>query len=184
MDVNTKILPFPRSYWVIPGKLLAGHIPTNKDPKICQEKLENLIKLGIRAFVNLQEENEVDFESHPFHHYEDDLKKLENKYQTKIEFNRRSIKDYSIPTKEKMTTILDTIDSYIDNGIPVYVHCWGGIGRTGTVISCYLLRHNMANTDNVFDMIEYLRRSDPENHRQSPETPEQFDFVRNWDKNL
>ncbi len=33
-----------------------------------------------------------------------------------------------------MTQILDDIDSAIaDEGV-AYVHCWGGIGRTGTVV--------------------------------------------------
>jgi protein-tyrosine phosphatase len=37
---------------------------------------------------------------------------------------------------ELMTTILDAIDESMTAGKPVYVHCWGGMGRTGTVIGC------------------------------------------------
>ena len=40
--------------------------------------------------------------------------------------------------------ILDEIDGAILNGKTVYVHCLGGIGRTGTVVGCYLVRHGIA----------------------------------------
>lgn len=32
--------------------------------------------------------------------------------------------------------ILDAIDARLEAGKSVYVHCWGGIGRTDTVAGC------------------------------------------------
>ncbi|MFZ5949388.1 MAG: fused DSP-PTPase phosphatase/NAD kinase-like protein [Candidatus Rifleibacteriota bacterium] len=29
-------------------------------------------------------------------------------------------------------------------GKPVYVHCWGGLGRTGVVVGCWSRRHGEA----------------------------------------
>lgn len=29
-------------------------------------------------------------------------------------------------------------------GQTVYVHCYGGIGRTGTVVGCWLVRHGLS----------------------------------------
>ncbi|OFY33796.1 MAG: hypothetical protein A2W91_11205 [Bacteroidetes bacterium GWF2_38_335] len=145
-----------------------------------EKKIKNLIECGIRTFINLQGKDEVNFEGVPFLNYQAILKKFEKEYKIKLSFNRLSIPDFGITSTKNMKKILDTIDKSIGQGKPVYVHCWGGIGRTGTVVSCFLLRHGMANHDNVFKMIEYLRRSDPENHRLSPETPEQFEFVKNW----
>ncbi|GAB4280711.1 MAG: protein-tyrosine phosphatase family protein [Marinilabiliales bacterium] len=173
------ILPFSRSYWVIPGKLLAGQIPVDTNPDISTQKIKNLLKLNIRCIINLQEENETNSEGILFRDYNHIISKIKPDY--KYNFYRFPIKDMGIPQKKLMIKILNTIDFEINNGNTVYVHCWGGIGRTGTVIGCYLIRHKMANKNNVIDMIKYLRRTDPENHRQSPETPEQINFILNWE---
>ena len=34
-------------------------------------------------------------------------------------------------------------------GGTVYVHCWGGIGRTGTVVGCWLVRHGLDEGDAI-----------------------------------
>jgi protein-tyrosine phosphatase len=34
--------------------------------------------------------------------------------------------------------IVSPISSEIEAGRPTYVHCWGGVGRTGTVVGCGL----------------------------------------------
>ena len=38
-------LPFERSYWVIPGKLLAGEYPAAADPDEAYRKLDGLARL-------------------------------------------------------------------------------------------------------------------------------------------
>ena len=35
------------------------------------------------------------------------------------------------------------VDDALGEGRTVYVHCWGGIGRTGTVVGCWLVRHGL-----------------------------------------
>ncbi|WP_188406321.1 protein-tyrosine phosphatase family protein [Psychroflexus salis] len=51
-------------------------------------------------------------------------------------------------------------------GKKVYVHCWGGVGKTGTVIGCFLLEQQMATTENIIQTIEYLKRSTSIAHRR------------------
>ncbi len=47
-----------------------------------------------------------------------------------------------------MTTILDAIDASMTVDKPVYVHCWGGVGWTGTSQNVVLLQcHQHLETD-------------------------------------
>jgi ADP-ribosylglycohydrolase len=79
-----------------------------------------------------------------------------------------------------MRRILDAIDASLEAHQPVYVHCWGGIGRTGTVVGCFLVRHGLADGDTAIERIRRLRQQDSHKHRPSPETPEQERFVQGW----
>jgi protein-tyrosine phosphatase len=79
-----------------------------------------------------------------------------------------------------MFEIIQLISALIQEGKKVYLHCWGGIGRTGTVIGCYLIENQMASTENVMQTIDYLKRTTPIKDRRSPETDEQMDFILDW----
>jgi hypothetical protein len=59
--MTTSPVSFPRSYWVVPGKLLAGFYPGAKDPKEATVKVTALINAGIRHVINLMEPDERDF---------------------------------------------------------------------------------------------------------------------------
>jgi protein-tyrosine phosphatase len=60
---------------------------------------------------------------------------------------RRPIRDFSVPAKEDLVTTLDVLDSEIDAGGLVYVHCWAGCGRTGVVVGSWLVRHGLDPRD-------------------------------------
>jgi protein-tyrosine phosphatase len=169
-----QIIPFDRSYWVLPNKLMAGEIPADSNPAKAKGKLDALIKLNVKLVLNLMEEDETNHQGQLFHDYSPYLN------QHKIETKRISIKDLSIPDKNTMNNILNLIDDYISQNKLVYVHCWGGVGRTGTVVGCFLKRHGFADNNNVFEIIEYLKRTTPIAHRNSPETTQQKDFVLKW----
>jgi protein-tyrosine phosphatase len=120
----------------------------------------------------------VDIEDYSVILYEEAVKR--NK---KINIYRYPIKDLSIPTVNQMVAILNKIDEQIAVGKKVYIHCWGGVGRTGTVIGSYLIRHGYAQPDNVIDTINYLKRTTTISQRDSPETEEQCLFILNWSRN-
>lgn len=168
------IIPFERTYWIIPGKLLAGEYPASANLEESYRKLDGLYHAGIKAVINLTEENESNQHGIPLFNYENYLTRLG------IKVFRKPIKDVSTPAKDEMDDIIELIDKCLKGNQPVYFHCWGGVGRTGTVLGCYLLQHNMANRDNVFDFIDYLKRSTSISKRSSPETREQKDFVVNY----
>ena len=61
----------------------------------------------------------------------------------------------------------------------VYVHCWGGVGRTGLVVGCHLARHGVVGPA-ALERITELRRGAADEHRQSPENALQEAMVLGW----
>ncbi len=175
-------LPFSRSYWVIPGKLLAGAFPGADHPEKAKKKLSALLSSGIRRVINLMQPDETDYTGYGFGNYEELLKDLAEKMNVAVAVSRFPVPDLGIPEREEMKAILDAIDTSFGQEQPIYVHCWGGIGRTGTVVGCFLLRHGLATCENVFDILANLRAADPAAFRPSPETARQREFVQRWGK--
>jgi protein-tyrosine phosphatase len=171
------IPPTAPSYWVVPASLLAGAYPGASDPETHRAKVQSLVDAGIRTFVNLMEVNETNYASEPFVPYQDLVRHL----CPDAHCCRHAIRDLAAPTPELMITILDAIDESMVAGKPVYIHCWGGVGRTGTVVGCWLLRHGLAEPGNVLKVLMELRQQDRERRqRMSPESPAQQRFVKGW----
>jgi len=171
--------PFDNTYWVIPSLLLAGEYPGDVDTDIAVLKQKALFRSGIRAVVNLMEEDETNHLGKPFAPYLPVLEEMAKSQDEKIFWHRYAIRDQGTPTQAWMVQILNTIDDYLNLDIPVYVHCWGGIGRTGTVVGCFLARHNLAGKDGPLNTIAWLR----ENIGAlvpSPETDAQRKFILKW----
>ena len=164
--------PIANCYWVEPGKLLAGEYPIDLDEKTSLEKLLALKDGGVTAFIDLTEANEPAGGT-PLRPYADLLESASHR--------RFPIRDTSIPDSPELTTnILDTIDRHINAGQTVYVHCWGGVGRTGTVVGCWLARHGYRGQA-ALDRLEMLWQACPKSdYRDSPESESQRDYVRHW----
>ena len=58
------------------------------------------------------------------------------------------------------------------------MHCWGGVGRTGTAVGCWLVRHGLDRGDPIARIAALRTRSAAA--RPSPETPGQVALVRGW----
>lgn len=172
-------LPFPRCYWVEAGKLLAGCYPGAEDADEADLKLAGLVNANIGTVINLMESDEVSWSGKPFQPYQDRIVELGKMLGTNVNCLRFPIRDTYIPTHEEMQEILDAIDSGMAKGHGVYVHCWGGKGRTGTAVGCHLIQNGLATPENFVDVIRKLRGPDAKTG-SSPENQKQIQFVRDF----
>lgn len=168
--------PIPESYWVEEGRLLAGEYPGHFEVEKSRQRIDALIQAGFNTFIDLTKPNETT----PYLRLLHDEAQL---YEAEIEYHRFAIGDFGLPTPELMHTILDQIDQSLQAGRKVYLHCWGGIGRTGTTVGCYLVRRGL-NGDEALRQLSAWWKEVPKSsiHPHSPETREQADFIRNWGK--
>ena len=174
--------PRPQTYWVSCPDLLAGPYPGWPDPAHCLFNIRSIAQAGIRCFVSLNEEIEIGNGGQPLVPYDDALDAVAAELGVTLRMVRFPIRDAGVPARDKMTRILDAIDSAMVSGEPVYVHCWGGRGRTGTVVGCWLIRHGFAHSSNFTNRIDLLRANVPDRAYPSPETDGQEEFVRAWEK--
>lgn len=165
---------FSKSYCVIPNQLYAGAIPASEDITITEDKIKHLKELGIALIINLMESDERNYDGKLFSDYTGIAA------QQGIVVSRIPIPDLSVPSSSQMREILDLINQSILDDQKVYIHCWGGIGRTGTVVGCYLIENKFATKENVFNQIQELKSQSDLADRFSPETDAQMDFVLGW----
>lgn len=172
-------LPFPRTYWVLPGTLMAGLFPGDPLLENVRPRMQALFDCGVRHIVNLMEEDERDHVGRLFTPYLGDFQAIAEVHGEQVRFSRYPIPDGGLPDRATMRAILDDIDASIALGKPVYVHCWGGKGRTGTVVGCYLARHGLASGNAILDHIAKLREG-IHPYAESPENEAQRLFVLDW----
>ena len=153
--------PIEKCYWVVPGKLVAGEHPQNSD------SIRKIEDAGIVSFIDLTEEDK----HAPY-----------DRWLETAEYQRFPIRDYDVPESNEHTiAILDLIDDNLRNNRPTYIHCYGGRGRTGTIIGCWLARQGHRGEDALRKLRE-LWAHNPKSKRglQTPETPEQEQYIVEW----
>lgn len=158
-------MTLPDSYWVEPGALLAGEYPGSHEEAESAARLDALREAGVTSFLDLTEEGE--------------LPPYQPLLRAGVRYRRLGVRDFSCPSKDEMRAILDLVDAEVARGETVYVHCWGGVGRTGTVVGCWLARHGLAGEE-ALGRLAQLRAASTKAGRTSPETPAQHALVRDW----
>jgi hypothetical protein len=169
--------PIPESYWVLPGQFLAGGYPVLRfDEPGTRQRLIAFLDAGFETFIDLTSDGDRPAYLHL-------LEQHAKAYKRQIDYRRFSFPDFGVPAPQTMVAALGAIDAALAEGRKVYLHCVGGIGRTGTTVGCWLIRHGMAPSDALLRLHElYQSSAQSLIFSQSPESDEQVKFILNWEE--
>lgn len=158
------------AWWVQPGRVLAGEYPGHTEQPRAFEKLNVLVNRGVRTFVDL---------TTPANHlepYQRLVEQIATNRNRELTILSHRIPDMSVTTHDHYDRIVADLRTASERGV-AYVHCWGGIGRTGTVVGCLLADHGMAAGD-VFTTIDTLRAGSSKEHMAAPQAEAQLEVIR------
>jgi len=174
-DQTTLPRPIPESYWIIPGQFLAGEYPgTAYVPELTHKRLGAFLQAKFDTFIDLTAAGEIA-------PYEAILREEAGYYSLPVDYQRFPIGDFGLPSPAGMNTLLDAIDTALAAKHKLYLHCYGGIGRTGTTVGCYLVRHGLSGAEALAQLAAWWQNV-PKSSRypHSPETYQQEQFIRAW----
>ena len=164
--------PLPNSYWVVPGRFLAGEHPAGRVGRHDdggRARIELLIAAGISCFVDLTEEGECQ----PYHPLLPDT----------AGYLRYAIRDQQVPRRAtQMRRIQDDIHAALAAGRNVYLHCRAGIGRTGMVAGCFLVEqgHDGERALRQLNALWTEQCARAATWPAVPQTIVQADYIRHW----
>nr|WP_157496821.1 dual specificity protein phosphatase family protein [Hahella ganghwensis] len=87
-----------------------------------------------------------------------------------IEFLNFPIRDRGLPKTAALSDLVDALYLEVSSGQVLAIHCRAGIGRTGILASCLLIK-DQYNAQTAIDMISSARGI------SIPDTQEQYDFI-------
>jgi hypothetical protein len=164
-SVNTELYmgPTEESNWVIYGHLLVGAYPASTNDIANAQLLTSILRLGVTTFVCLQQEyqhegvTETQWRSgEKLRPYIFDAIRLVDSLPDSffssttvrgliprgkpdgLEFVHFPIVDCSIANDASVLQLCHDLSQRLLKGEVMYLHCWGGHGRTGTVVSIML----------------------------------------------
>lgn len=170
--------------YIVPGtRIVAGSYPgvhPSYPAQVLDDKLNAFLDSGITAFIDLTDPADG------LEPYEPRLTELAAEHGTEIAYDRLTIRDVDICTHTHMRKVLDLIDQRVAEGHGIYVHCWGGIGRTGLTIGCWLVRQGKTGKqalDKVGKLFQSMDVSRVERWKEtgSPQTRAQRVMVLEWE---
>ena len=170
LDPQGDALPRPHgnTYWLWAGHVLAGEHPAKEGEEQLSEKLQLFALAGITHFIDLTSPA--------------DPVKTYQPLGGAVRINH-PITDFGVPSPLQMQGILQSIQSALSQGGKVYVHCKGGIGRTGTVAATWLTEQGLDDEKALALLLQKWQAMDKRfEEPHTPETQAQREFVRTWHK--
>ncbi len=153
-EEEKQLFVVPNFSWMSEKQLAGVSYPRSDDA------IALLRKLGVQAFLSLSEES-----------LSEDLL---SKYA--IKWEHLPIPDFTAPTLKQVEQALTIIGGFLEHGLPVAVHCMAGLGRTGTILACYLV----AQGSSAREAIQQVRTKRPD----SIETLEQEAVIEAYEQTL
>jgi ADP-ribosylglycohydrolase len=160
--------PLPNSYWVVPGRFLAGEYPVTGGRRAAEERIGALLAAGLDLFIDLTEPGECPA--------------YDKMLPGSVYYLRKPIPDHEIPrAAAHMREIQDEIARGLARGRRIYLHCRAGIGRTGTTVGCYLVEQGIDGEGALVELNRLWQQSTrAATWPEIPQTPEQHEYVRRW----
>jgi atypical dual specificity phosphatase len=119
--------------WLIENKLAGSGIPTSID------EVEWAIKQGVKSIVTIREEP------------------LDENWIKDVNYLHILSNDMGVPEFDDLVYAVDFIHRRITNNEPVMVHCLAGMGRTGVILACYLVKHQKMSAGEATEKVREER---------------------------
>jgi protein-tyrosine phosphatase len=159
------------AWWVQPRRLLAGEYPASRSPETTAAKIRLLVEAGVESIVDLTTpQDHLDSYQHA-------LNLAAEKARRSIRHFAHPIPDMGVIDQDGYDQILARIQGEIESGRTVYVHCWGGKGRTCTVVGCLLIDGGL-DYDGAIKRIAELRAGTRKASEPCPESSTQHRVLR------
>jgi len=119
--------------WIIENKLAGSAIPTSID------EVQWAIEQGVKSIVTIREDP------------------LDDDWVKDVNYLHVSSNDMGVPEFADLTFAVDFIHRRITNNEPVMVHCLAGMGRTGTILACYLIKYQKMSANEATEKVREKR---------------------------